>query len=124
MKAVRFVGERGCDDKAYANALAKTQGGVIDTLPGGNVTLRFKRDNRPLLVGMSQLSRDLVDVAVMAYITDEMEKRSSARDRWTRCHDFVVPVRDPALWSRVTPVLASTLNRVAGDNFSFSWMER
>jgi hypothetical protein len=98
MRAVRFVGEEGCDDESYARALAGTQGGVIDTLPEGNVTLRFKRDRHPLFVGMSPLSRDLVDVAVMAYITDEMEKRERARDRWTRSHEFVVPVRDPAIW--------------------------
>lgn len=124
MKAVRFVGEDGCDDPAYADAIAGILGGVIDTLPGGNVTLRFKRDNHPLFVGMSQLSRDLVDIAVMAYITDEMEKRECAPDWWTRSQDFTVPVRDPALWSRVTPLLASTLKHVGGDNFCFRWMER
>lgn len=124
MRAVRFVGEDGCEDEAYADALAGTPGGVIDTLPDGNVTLRFKRDNHPLFVGMSQLSRDLVDVAVMAYITDEMEDRACTPDWWTRSHDYTVPVRDPALWSRVTPVLISTLNRVGGDNFNFRWLER
>jgi 7-cyano-7-deazaguanine synthase in queuosine biosynthesis len=124
MKAIRFVGENGCDDEVYADELAKTPGGVIDTLPGGNVTLRFKRDGRPLFVGLSQLSRDLVDVAVMAYITDEMEDREGTPDRWTRSHEFTVPVRDSALWAGVTPLLASNLNRVAGDNFAFRWLER
>jgi 7-cyano-7-deazaguanine synthase in queuosine biosynthesis len=124
MRAVRFVGKDGCTDVAYTDALAGTPGGVIDTLPGGNVTLCFKRDKRPLLVNMAQLLRDLVDVAVMAYIADEMEKRECAPDRWTRSQEFVVPVRDPVLWSRVAPVLAKTLNRVAGDNFSFHWLQR
>ncbi len=124
MRAVRYVGETGCSDAAYTAALAEAPNGVIDTLPGGNVTLRFLRDGHPLLVNMAQLSRDLVDVAVMAYITDEMDPRSSAPDRWTRSHRFQVPVRDPALWSRATPVLAKSLNRVAGDNFSFTWFER
>jgi len=124
MRAVRFVGEQGCDDQAYAAALADTPGGVINTLPGGNVTLRFKRDGRPLYVGMSPLARDLVDVAVTAYITDEMEDRELAPDRWTRSQDYTVPVRDSALWSGVTPVLASTLNRVGGDNFNFTWLGR
>ncbi len=124
MRAVRYVGTKGCSDAAYTAALAETPDGVIDTLPGGNVALRFLRDGHPLLVNMAQLSRDLVDVAVMAYITDEMDPRTSAPDRWTRSHHFQVPVRDPALWSQGTPVLATALNRVAGDNFSFTWFGR
>lgn len=124
MKAVRYVGPTGCSDAAYTAALAETPNGVIDTLPGGNVALRFRRDRHPLLVNMAQLSRDLVDVAVMAYITDEMDLRTSAPDGWTRSHHYQVPVRDPALWSQVTPVLSKALNRVAGDNFSFKWFER
>jgi 7-cyano-7-deazaguanine synthase in queuosine biosynthesis len=124
MRAVRYVGEKGCGNATYTAALAEVPNGVIDTLPGGNVALRFRRDGHPLLVNMAQLSRDLVDVAVMAYITDEMELRSSAQDRWTRSHHFDVPVRDPALWSQATPVLAKAMNRVAGDNFSFAWFER
>jgi 7-cyano-7-deazaguanine synthase in queuosine biosynthesis len=108
----------------YAAALTDAQAAVIDTLPGGNVTLRFSRDGSPLFVNMAQRTRDLVDVAVAAYITDEMEDREGAPDRWTRSHEFTVPVRDPALWTGVSPLLASTLNRVAGDNFSFRWLER
>jgi 7-cyano-7-deazaguanine synthase in queuosine biosynthesis len=124
MRAVRYVGEAGCSDATYTAALAETPNGVIDTLPGGNVALRFRRDGRPLLVNMAQLSRDLVDIAVMAYITDEMDPRSSAPDRWTRSHHFLVPVHDRALWLQALPVLAKALNRVAGDNFSFTWFER
>lgn len=124
MRAIRYVGQKGCKDAAYAAALAEAPNGVIDTLPGGNVAMRFRRDGHPVLVNMSQLARDLLDVAVMTYITDEMEPRSSAPDRWTRSHYFDVPVRDPALWSQATPALAKALNRVAGDNFSFTWFER
>jgi 7-cyano-7-deazaguanine synthase in queuosine biosynthesis len=124
MRAVRYVGKTGCSNATYTAALAEDPNAVIDTLPGGNVTLRFLRDGRPLLVNMAQLSRDLVDLAVMVYITDEMESRSSAPDGWTRSHHFQVPVRDPALWSRATPILGRALNRVAGDNFSFTWFDR
>jgi 7-cyano-7-deazaguanine synthase in queuosine biosynthesis len=124
MKAVRYVGETGCSDPTYSAALAENPGAVIDTLPGGNVTLRFRRDGSPLLVNMAQLSRDLVDLAVMAYITDEMDPRSSAPDRWTRSHLFQVPVQNPALWSQATPILGKALKCVAGDNFSFTWFER
>jgi 7-cyano-7-deazaguanine synthase in queuosine biosynthesis len=124
MKAVRYVGEKGCRDARYTAALEEQDTTVIDTLRGGNVTLRFRRDGRPLRVDLSPLSRDLVDVAVMAYITDEMERRALAPDGWTRRHEFVVPVRDPALWSRVTPGLEGALRRVSGDRFDFSWLAR
>src|SRR4051794_28717013 len=124
MRAVRYVGEKGCSDATYTAALAEAPNGVIDTLPGGNVALRFLRDRHPLLVNMAQLSRDLVDVAVMAYITDEMDPRSSAPDRWTRSHQFQVPVRTLDLWSQATPALVKTLKRIAGDNFGFQWFER
>lgn len=124
MRAVRYVGEAGCNDTSYIAALANSTGGVIDTLPGGNVALRFELDQRPLQVDMSDLSRDLVDVAVMAYITDEMERRESTPDHWTRSHRFHIPVHNPDLWLRATPALASVLKRVAGDNFAFSWSER
>lgn len=124
MNAMRYVGTNGCDDAGYAEVLAGTPGGVIDTLPDGNVTLRFTRDRRPLFVTMPPLARDLVDVGVMAYITDEMEDRECAPDRWTRSHHFTVPVRDPALWQGVTPLLSTCMKRVGGDNFTYQWMER
>lgn len=124
MKAVRHVGPSGCSDKEYVEALADVNGGVIDTLPSGNVTLRFKRDGQPLLVRMSQSARDLVDVAVMVYITDEMESRKSAPDRWTRSHEFLVPVADRSVWQKAAPSLSTCLRRVAGDNFNFDWLER
>lgn len=123
MRAVRYVGENVCSDASYGAALVEPANGVIDTLRGGNVVLRFLLDNRPLQVNFAQLSRDLVDVAVMVYITDEMDSRSSAPDRWTRSHFFQVPVHDPDLWTRATPILASALKRVAGDNFSFQWFD-
>jgi hypothetical protein len=72
---------------------------------------------------MAQLSRDLADVAVLGYITDDLDGRASAPDRWTRSHHFQFPVRK-ALWWQATPVLAEALNRVAGDNFSFASFER
>jgi 7-cyano-7-deazaguanine synthase in queuosine biosynthesis len=124
MNAVRYVGNDGCVEDGYAKAIASTSGGVIDTLPDGNVTLRFKRDRRPLYVSMSPLARDLVDVAVMAYITDEMEDRACAPDWWTRAHHFTVPVREPGLWQGVAPLLTGCMKRVGGDNFSFRWMAR
>jgi hypothetical protein len=48
---------------------------LIDTRPGGDFARRFKRDNLPLYVGMSPLLRDLLDIAEMAYMTDELDKR-------------------------------------------------
>ncbi|MEZ6097675.1 MAG: Qat anti-phage system QueC-like protein QatC [Pirellulaceae bacterium] len=124
MKAVRHVGPKGCDDKVYTDALTAIDVGVIDTLPNGNVTLRFKRDGQPLLVRMSQTARDLVDVAVMVYITDEMEARRKAPDHWTRFQKFLIPVADCSSWQAVTPLLSTCLKRVSGDNFQFNWLER
>ena len=69
----------------------------VGRLPGGNVTLRFKRDRRPLSVKMAAAARDLVDVALMAYITDGMERRKSAPDRWTRSHVFTPSPQPRAL---------------------------
>ena len=45
-------------------------------------------------------------------------------DGWTRSLDFLVPVKEPELWKASTDILRSTLTQLAGDVFSFSWLER
>lgn len=121
MRAVRFVG-KACDDDAYKAAVASDNVAVIDTLPnGGNVTLRFSIDTKPMRFAPGKKVRDLLDLAVSVYIADEMHPRP---DHWTRAFDLTFPVDDPDSWAASTASLQKTLHTLSGDRFEFSWPKR
>lgn len=60
-------------------------------------------------------------LAVATYIGDENVARKEAADGWNRDLDFVVPVRDPELWTGAEESLSRTLHTLSGDDFSFVW---
>ena len=124
MKAVRFVGKNGCAAPEYAAAL-DNGAFVVDTLPKApNITVRFEIDGKPLMLNLAAHARDFLDLAISVYIADEAEKRSKAKDFWSRSFDFLVPVKDPPLWAPATEALQKTLHTLSGDHFDFTWPQR
>lgn len=125
MQFLRFVGLNGCDGNDYREALGSGERVVIDTLrQGGNVSLRFKVNDRPLQVVPDATTRDFLDLAVSVYIADEVSARKHAPDGWNRPFDLLFPVKEPTRWEAATGPLAATLAKLSGDEFSFAWPER
>jgi hypothetical protein len=122
MKAVRYVGQKGCKDEAYQNALTANDCIVVSTLPrGGNVTLRFEIDGKPLEVALDKTRRDFLDMATCVYVLDELVLREKAPNYWTRAFDVLLPVHEPTRWQAVGPALESMLWTLAGDEYKFAF---
>lgn len=125
MKALRFVGKKGCSDPAYVEGLDAPEIAVIDTLPNGqNVTVSFKLDGKPVHLRLDEHTRDFLDVAAAVFVADELSARADAPDGWTRGFNFTFPVADPERWTNNSGLLERTLRILSGDSFSFSWPAR
>ena len=103
MRIVRYVGEEACNNERYIAALDDESVGVIDSLTGDrNVTVQFRLNGQPMRIEPDAETRDFMDIAVSVYIADELVKRETAADRWTRDFDLVVPVAKPDNWERAS----------------------
>ena len=93
MKILRYIGEDVCKDERYTTALDDESVGVVDSLTGDrNVTVRFRLNGQPMRIEPDDETRDFVDLAVAVYIADELVKRETSADRWTRDFELIVPV--------------------------------
>jgi len=125
MELVRFVGKKACTSGGYPEAMADKSRVILDTLPkGGNIILRFRLNDNPLHIAPDPHTRDLIDLAVAVYIADELVPREKAADGWARKFDYLMPVKNPAVWEAATGTLSRTLTHLAGDSSSFTWPER
>ena len=120
MKAVRYVGQKGCKDEAYQSALTSEDFVAVSTmLKGGNVTLRFEIDGKPLQINLDKTRRDFLDFATCVYILDELVLREKAPNGWTRAFDVLFPVHEPSRWEAAAETLESMLWTLAGDEYKF-----
>ena len=125
MKVLRYVGPDGSQAEEYREVLQASDRIVIDSLArGANVITRFEINGKPLAVSLDARMRDLLDFAVAVYIADELEPRKRAHDGWTRSFDFVFPVKEPSAWSAASERLYRCLNKLSGDEYFFTWLER
>lgn len=125
MEVVRFVGNRACVDEAYKEAVSSRSRQVLDPLPkGGNILVTFRVNDRPMQITPDAATRDLMDLAISAYIVDELVAREKAPDGWSRDFNFLMPVRNPPVWEACTEKLRRTLYHLSGDLSSFTWVER
>lgn len=125
MNIVRYVGQDGCNEPAYAAALADGETVVIDARSRrANVVVRFRRDDSPVRVDLSPLHRDFLDLAAAVYVADELARRKDAEDWWTRAFRFLFPVKDPAVWEAAEGQLRRCLGGLSGDDYGFAWPER
>jgi 7-cyano-7-deazaguanine synthase in queuosine biosynthesis len=121
MKFVRFISTSN-RNPLYQTALRSGVVRKMDLRPtGGNITLDFLLDGQALALPMVPVVRDLVDLAAMVYVADELLLRNDAVDHWSRTFDAVIPVRSPAAWRRATPQLTEALHFLSGDTFNFKW---
>ena len=93
-----------------------------------NVYLKIEDISRPLVANVPQESADLLDVAAYIYAADSATSRGGKTDaqmgaRWRRNFRFVIPVRQPDLWSSypVTSALVETISFLSDDNYEFEW---
>jgi hypothetical protein len=69
-----------------------------------NVHLKIEDISRPLVANIPHVSADLLEVATYIYAADSAISRGGKTDaqmgaRWRRNFRFVIPVRQPDLWS-------------------------
>lgn len=121
MKAVRYVGQKGCTDELYQNALADNHIVISTSQNEANVTVRFEIDGKPLQIYLSKNCRDFLDFATCVYILDELVSREGMPDGWTRQFELCFPVHAPALWESAAETLEDMLRTLSGDEYQFAF---
>jgi hypothetical protein len=93
-----------------------------------NVHLKIEDISRPLVANIPHVSADLLEVATYIYAADSAISRGGKTDaqmgaRWRRNFRFVIPVRQPDLWSSnpVTSALVNTISFLSDDNYEFEF---
>ncbi len=125
VKVVRYIGKGKTLPREYLDCLDAESGYVVvDSLQGGNVTLRASLDEHPVQFSVGMLTRDFLDIATLVYVVDEVLSRDEADDHWTRRFDVMAPVANPKLWKKNAAGLSQMLRTLAGDNYSFKWCSR
>ena len=126
MKAVRYVGKGANCSPEYLECLKAESGyAVVDSLHnGGNVTVRAELDGSAVKFSVDALTRDLLDLATLIYVVDEISERDKTSDHWTRDFEVMAPVADPRIWAANQDALSQMLRTLAGDNYSFTWCQR
>ena len=119
-----LCGSVGKPDRETGDYLRLDLSGVDD-----NVTLRIQDISRPMVAGVPDLLTDLLEVAAYVYCADAATKRGGdimrglGRD-WRRQFHFVIPVREPDIWSRqdVTDALTAVLGFLTEDDYQFEFV--
>jgi 7-cyano-7-deazaguanine synthase in queuosine biosynthesis len=93
-----------------------------------NITLRLEDISKKLVKSVPAPLADLVEIATYVYCADQAISRGGEIGRamgadWRRSFRFVIPVRNPAFWSRhnVSDALCSTLAFLSEDDFGFEF---
>src|SRR5215468_11323915 len=98
--------------------------------PSANVRLEIGDISRRLLASISDLHADLLEIASYIYAADSAIPRGGLTDKklgaqWRRTFQFVIPVRNPKLWSS-TPLieaLIQTAGFLSDDNYEFEFCQ-
>jgi 7-cyano-7-deazaguanine synthase in queuosine biosynthesis len=93
-----------------------------------NVRLEIEDISRRLLANLSDVHADLLEIASYIYAADSAISRGGKTDShlgamWRRKFRFVIPVRQPRLWSSdpVTPALVETISFLSDDDYEFEF---
>jgi len=70
------------------------------------------------------VAADLVVVAGICYIVDQLVARSLFPDNWTRELFLKIPAKKPERWQSISETLASALRFLTGDVWAFSFIPR
>jgi hypothetical protein len=98
--------------------------------PARNVNLHLHDISRRMAADIPTILTDLIEIAAYVFAADEMASRGGltmaamGRD-WRRRFRFVIPIRDPALWSRpeVLEALTDALEFMSEDEFRFEFLQ-
>jgi hypothetical protein len=93
-----------------------------------NVRLEIEDISRRLLPNLSDVHADLLEIASYIYAADSAIPRGGKSDaqlgaRWRRKLRFVIPVRQPKLWSSETVIaaLVETISFLSDDDYEFEF---
>jgi 7-cyano-7-deazaguanine synthase in queuosine biosynthesis len=97
--------------------------------PARNVNLHLHDIGRRMAADIPPILTDLLEIAAYVFAADELASRGGqtmaamGRD-WRRRFRFVIPVRDPALWSQpeVVEALTDALDFMSEDEFQFEFL--
>ena len=95
-----------------------------------NVRLEIEDISRRLLANLSDAHTDLLEIASYVYAADSAVSRGGKTDShlgamWRRKFRFVIPVRQPRLWSSdtVTAAVAETISFLSDDDYEFEFRQ-
>jgi hypothetical protein len=93
-----------------------------------NVRLEIEDISRRLLANLSDVHADLLEIASYIYAADSAISRGGKTDSrlgalWRRKFRFVIPVRQPQLWSSdpVIAALVETIGFLSDDDYEFEF---
>jgi hypothetical protein len=93
--------------------------------PNENIKLLISDISKRLLEDVPDVITDLMEIASYVYAADSAVRRTDARlgARWRRNYRFVIPVRQPQLWSSdsVLSALSETLAFLSDDEYTFEF---
>ena len=96
--------------------------------PSKNVRLKIEDISRRLLANISDVHADLLELATYIYAADSAISRGGKSDaqlgaRWRRKLRFVIPVRQPNLWSSdpVLSALVESIGFLSDDDYEFEF---
>jgi Queuosine biosynthesis protein QueC len=96
--------------------------------PSANVRLQIEDISRPLLANISDVHADLLEIASYIYAADSAIPRGGKTDaqlgaRWRRTLRFVIPIRQPNLWSSdpVLTALIEAISFLSDDDYEFEF---
>lgn len=89
----------------------------------GNVFLRLNQIETFLNAPLSDVSRDLAEVAAYVYQADKGIRRGEGSE-WTREISMLVPVRAFSTWQKLRESLSHVLFELTGDVFNFYFVPR
>jgi len=89
----------------------------------GNIYLRLTEIEMFLEKPMSNVSRDLAEIAAYIYQADKAVRRGEG-NRWTREFSMLIPVRESAQWTEISSLLSRCLFELTGDFFTFQFVQR
>lgn len=98
--------------------------------PKQNLRLQIDNLSHKILKNFDETCRDLLDIAAFVYYADSSVSRGTNKDvfnqEWSRKFRFVIPVRQPAVWSasNITNSLVELLGFLTEDYYEFEFLRR